>query len=72
MSPAHVDVFVGAVAKLDVDERDRFVARGDFLADVAEHATPGEFARTVRAEVLRSSNEVTGSTDFATRSRLPT
>ncbi len=54
LSTAHVDVLANAAGKLDADERARLVARGDFLADVAEHATPGEFARTVRAEVLRS------------------
>ncbi|MGZ4793214.1 MAG: DUF222 domain-containing protein [Ilumatobacteraceae bacterium] len=54
LSTAHVDVLANAVGKLEGHERARLVARGDFLADVAEHATPGEFARTVRAEVLRS------------------
>ncbi len=54
VSAAHVDVLATAVGKLEADERARLVARADFLAEVAEHATPGEFARTVRAEVLRS------------------
>ena len=54
VSPAHVDVLAGALGKLDDRERDGFVARGDFLASVAQQATPGEFARVVRAELLRS------------------
>ncbi|MGZ6992799.1 MAG: hypothetical protein ACXVKJ_16940, partial [Ilumatobacteraceae bacterium] len=45
LSTAHVDVLANAVGKLEGHERARLVARGDFLADVAEHATPGEFAR---------------------------
>ena len=54
VSAAHDDVLVSAVGKLDIQERERFETRGDFLADVARHTTPGEFARTVRAELLRS------------------
>ena len=54
LSVAHVDVLATAVAKLeDPAERDRFVARGQFLAGVAERSTPGEFARTVRNELVR-------------------
>jgi hypothetical protein len=53
LSAAHVDVIANAVRKLDPVERDRFAARGDFLADVARRTTPGEFARTVRTEALR-------------------
>ena len=54
VSIAHVDVLAGAVRKLDAKDRERFVTRGEFLAGVARQATPGEFARTVRAELLRS------------------
>ncbi len=54
VSAAHVDVLVCAVDKLDGDDRQRFLERGDFLAGVAQRSTPGEFARTVRSEVLRS------------------
>ena len=53
VSAAHVDVIAHAVRKLDPVERDRFAARGQFLADVAQRTTPGEFARTVRTEALR-------------------
>ena len=53
MSVGHVDVIATALGKLDGDERKQFSARGDFLAGVAERSTPGEFARTVRLEVLR-------------------
>ncbi|HEX2784207.1 MAG TPA: DUF222 domain-containing protein, partial [Ilumatobacteraceae bacterium] len=42
-----------ALGKLDDRERESFVARGDFLGGVAQQATPGEFARVVRAELLR-------------------
>ncbi len=54
VSVAHVDALASAFGKLDADERERFAARGDFLAGVAERSTPGDFARTVRAEVLRT------------------
>ncbi len=54
VSTAHVDVLAGALGKLDDREREGFVARGHFLAGVAQQATPGEFARVVRAELLRS------------------
>ncbi|HEX2783362.1 MAG TPA: DUF222 domain-containing protein, partial [Ilumatobacteraceae bacterium] len=53
VSTAHVDVLAGALGKLDDRERESFVARGDFLGGVAQQATPGEFARVVRAELLR-------------------
>jgi hypothetical protein len=54
ISGAHVDVVANAVNKLGTDERERLVSRADFLASVAQRSTPGEFARTVRTEVLRS------------------
>ena len=54
VSAAHVDVVAAAFAKLDVDDQNRFAARSEFLAGVARRSTPGEFARTVRAEVLRT------------------
>ncbi len=54
VSAAHIDVVAGAVNKLDGDDRKRFLARGDFLAGVAQRSTPGEFARTVHTEMLRS------------------
>jgi hypothetical protein len=53
VSAAHVDVIANAVTKLDALEQRRFAERGDFLAEVAQRSTPGEFARTVRTEVLR-------------------
>ncbi len=54
ISVAHVDVLAGPVKKLGGDDRQRFLARGDFLTGVAQRSTPGEFARSVHAEVLRS------------------
>jgi hypothetical protein len=54
VSTAHIDVLTTALGKLDKPGRDRFVSREGFLADVAVRATPTEFARTVRAEVVRS------------------
>jgi Domain of unknown function (DUF222) len=53
VSAAHVDVIANAVTKLDSVEQQRFAERGDFLTEVAQRTTPGEFARTVRTEVLR-------------------
>lgn len=53
LSAAHVDLVANAVTKLDTDERERFAERGEFLAGVATRSTPGEFARTVRTEMLR-------------------
>jgi hypothetical protein len=53
VAAAHIDVLANAAGKLEADERERLAARGDFLANVAAQATPGEFARTVRTEVLR-------------------
>jgi len=54
VSTAHVDVLAGALGKLDDKEREGFETRGEFLVGVAQQATPGEFARVVRAELLRS------------------
>jgi hypothetical protein len=57
VSVAHVDVVATALGKLHGQDRERFEAREDFLLGVAGHATPGEFARTVRAEVIRCRRE---------------
>lgn len=54
VSAAHVDVVASAFGKLDADEQHHFATRGEFLAGVARRSTPGEFARTVRTEVLRT------------------
>ena len=54
VSVAHVDVIAAAVGKLDAMERERFAGRGEFLLGVAERSTPGEFARTVHTEILRT------------------
>ena len=53
VAAAHIDVLANAVGRLEADERERLASRGDFLAKIAAQATPGEFARTVRTEVLR-------------------
>jgi hypothetical protein len=53
VSAGHVDVIGNAVDKLDPVELERFAERSAFLEGVAERTTPGEFARTVRTEVLR-------------------
>jgi hypothetical protein len=53
VAAAHIDVLANASGRLEGDERERLAARGDFLAKTAAQATPGEFARTVRTEVLR-------------------
>ncbi len=53
VSAAHVDVIAHAVTKLDRDELDRFAGRGQILTEIAQRSTPGEFAQTVRTEVLR-------------------
>jgi hypothetical protein len=53
VSVAHIDVVANAVTKLQPVERERFAERGPFLAEAAQRSTPGEFARTVRTELLR-------------------
>ncbi|MEY2582055.1 MAG: hypothetical protein QOE09_1904 [Ilumatobacteraceae bacterium] len=53
VSVGHVDVLAAAIGKLEPAEQQRLAQRGEFLADVAERTTPGEFARTVRTEILR-------------------
>jgi Domain of unknown function (DUF222) len=53
VSAAHVDVVAGVLGKLEGVERERFEEREGFLAGVAQRTTPGEFARTVRTEMLR-------------------
>ena len=53
VSVAHVDVIGAAIGKLEPAERDQFAGRSEFLAQVAGRSTPGEFARTVRTEMLR-------------------
>jgi hypothetical protein len=57
VSVGHVDVITHAVNKLDPADRDRFAARSEFLAGVAERSTVGEFARTVRLELLRTQHD---------------
>jgi hypothetical protein len=54
VSSAHIDVLTHAIGRLDEVERRRFAGREAFLAEVAQRSTPKEFARTVRAEALRS------------------
>lgn len=54
VSSAHIDVLTHTLGRLDVDDKQRFAQREQFLAQVAERTTPKEFARTVRAEALRS------------------
>ena len=53
LSAAHLDVVANAVTKLDHVEQQRFAEREEFLTGVAARSTPGEFARTVRTEMLR-------------------
>jgi Domain of unknown function (DUF222) len=53
VSARHVDVIANAVTKLDPIEQQRFGEREQFLAGVAQRTTAGEFARTVRTEMLR-------------------
>ena len=54
VSVGHVDVVAAAITKLDTVELERFATHANFLAEVAQRSTPGEFARTVRVEMLRS------------------
>ena len=54
VSPGHIDVLSHAIGRLDDAERQRFGQREAFLAEVAQRSTPKEFARTVRAEALRT------------------
>ena len=70
VSVGHVDVIATALDKLDGDERTQFAERGDFLAEVAERSTPGEFARTVRPRCF-VHNAATGSTCCDASRRRP-
>ena len=53
VSATHVDIIANAITKLNPAERARFAERSEFLSGVAQRSTPGEFARTVRTEILR-------------------
>jgi hypothetical protein len=56
----HVDVLSRTLRQLDPAARQRLVDVAPSLVLVAEHATPDEFARTVRAEARRLERDTDG------------
>jgi len=53
LSGAHVDVLTRALGRLEPDQRGGLIGQAASLVLIAEHATPDEFARTVRNEIRR-------------------
>ena len=53
LSGAHVDVLTRALGRLEPDQRGGLIGQASSLVLIAEHATPDEFARTVRNEIRR-------------------
>ena len=53
LSGAHVDVLTRALGRLEPEQRGGLIGQASSLVLIAEHATPDEFARTVRNEIRR-------------------
>ena len=53
ISTAHVDAVVRATQQLDTHDKQQLLGQGEWLANVASHATPDNFSRAVKAAVVR-------------------
>ena len=60
VSGEHVDVLTGALRGAEPAVRDKLIDDGQRLARIAEHATPDEFARSVRDEARRLERDGDG------------
>jgi len=56
----HVDVLSRTLRQVEPEVRDGLIERASSLLLIAEHATPDEFARTVRAEARRLERSTDG------------
>ena len=53
ISTAHVDAVVRAAQQLDTHEKQQLLGQGEWLANIASHASPDNFSRAVKAAVVR-------------------
>jgi Domain of unknown function (DUF222) len=53
ITTAHVDVVARATQSLSTQERQQVLQQGEWLANVASHATPDNFSRAVKQAVVR-------------------
>ena len=53
ISTAHVDAVVRATQQLDVQDKQQLLGQGEWLTNIASHASPDNFSRAVRAAVVR-------------------
>ena len=56
----HVDVLTRTLRGLEPEVRDMLIGQAERLVVIAEHATPDDFARTVRAEARRLETDSDG------------
>jgi hypothetical protein len=61
VSAAHVDVLTRALGQLEPQRRGGLIGQASSLVLIAEHATPDEFARTVRNEIRRLEQPCDGA-----------
>jgi hypothetical protein len=53
ITTAHVDAVVRATQQLDSRDKQQLLGQGEWLANIASHASPDNFARAVKAAVVR-------------------
>jgi hypothetical protein len=53
ISTAHVDAVVRATQQLDSRDKQQLLDQGEWLANIASHASPDNFSRAVKAAVVR-------------------
>ena len=57
VSLAHVDVVARSFTHLDTEERQRITQQGEWLTNVAAHATPDNFGRAMKQAVARLATD---------------
>jgi hypothetical protein len=57
ISTAHVDALVRATQQLDSRDKQQLLGQGEWLANIASHASPDNFSRAVKAAVVRMGED---------------
>jgi len=57
ISTAHVDAVVRATQQLDSRDKQQLLVQGEWLANIASHASPDNFSRAVKAAVVRMGED---------------
>ena len=57
ISTAHVDAIVRAAQQLDTRDKQQLLGQGEWLANIASHASPDNFSRAVKAAVVRMGED---------------